>query len=232
MKKLIIAFIVLLNFNTFAQDPTPKAIIEKYLEAIGGQTAIKEVKDFYLEMSGEMQGMNLKMITQKKQPGKLYLSVTLDGMGEVNKTIFDGEKGTMVAMGNAVEISGKEAEALKAQKNIIGELEYLQDLEKLKYIGKEGVEGVDCYLLEVSTSAGISKEYYEVATGLKKRQIMDTETPMGPTTIISDFNDYKAVNGVKFPNKIKQDMGMMAFELSVVELKTNSGIADSVFEIN
>ncbi len=232
MKKILVMIFLLATVLVKAQEITPKMVIDKYINAIGGNSAISNVKDLYLEMGGEMQGQSLKMVTQKKAPNKLFLLVTIDGMGEVNKTIFDGNKGTMASMGNTTNIDEGEAlAALKSQTSMFGEVEYLKDLSKLKYEGLENIDGVDCHVLIINNSVGEAKEYYEVVSGLKKRQNNTINSPMGEVNMVTDFSDYKEVSGVKFPYKIKQDMGMVAFELGVVEIKVNSDIPESVFEV-
>jgi zinc protease len=232
MKKLVLPLLLVFSVAVFAQETTtPKMVIEKYLEAIGGQTAITGIKDFSMEVEGEVQGQSMSMIVKKKMPNKFSTIVTVGGMGEVNNTVFDGKKGKTVAMGQEQLIEGDDAKKLEAQASIIGEYAYLEDLGKLTYVGKEALDGVECHVIKIINAVGEAKEYYEVATGLKKRQINEGETPMGKMTITIDYADYKDVSGIKFPHSLKQDMGMMAFELKAKEIKVNSNLADTLFEV-
>lgn len=232
MKKLVLPLLLVFSVAAVAQvTTTPKMVIEKYLEAIGGQTAITGIKDFSMEVEGEVQGQSMSMIVKKKMPNKFSTVVTVGGMGEVNNTVFDGKKGKTVAMGQEQLIEGDDAKKLEAQASIIGEYAYLEDLGKLTYVGKEALDGVECHVIKIINAVGEAKEYYEVATGLKKRQINEGETPMGKMTITIDYADYKDVSGIKFPHSLKQDMGMMAFELKAKEIKVNSNLADTLFEV-
>jgi zinc protease len=228
MKKLVLP---LLMVFAKAQETTPKMIIEKYLETIGGQKAISAIKDFSMDLTGDVQGQAISMSVKKKMPNKFITVVTIDGMGEVNNTVFDGVKGKMANMGQEQIIEGDDAKKLAAQSSIVGELAYLEDLGKLTYAGKEAVEGVQCHKLKVLNAAGEAEEFYEVETGYKRRQINQMESPMGKMSITIDYADYKEVGGVKFPHTMKQDMGMAAFGLKVADIKVNAGIADTVFEI-
>jgi hypothetical protein len=54
---------------------------------------------------------------------------------------------------------------------------------------------------------------------------------MGKMKITIDYADYKQVGAVKFPHSLKQDMGMMAFELKATDIKVNSGLEDVLFEV-
>lgn len=233
MKKFVLPVLLLVGIAATAQQPAPKEVIEKYLNAIGGQQALLNVKDITMDFNGEVQGQSISTVIMKKLPNKFSSVVNIDGMGEVNKTIFDGEKGTVSAMGQEQKIEGEAANAYKAQSSIAGEIEYLTDLSKLSFSGIEKLNGVDCNVLIVKNAAGESKEYYETVSGLKVRQMMESEIPgMGKATITIDYSDYKDVGGgVKFPHILKQDMGMVAFELKANSIKINQNLDDKLFEV-
>lgn len=229
MKKYSIIFLLFFAYSTHAQDATPQSIIEKYLEVIGGQVAIAQVNDITMEMEGEVQGQKLSLLVQKKKPNKFLTSIIVDGMGEVNKIVFDGEKGFTSAMGAEKIIEGEDAKMFLSQSEIVGEVLYLTDLSKLELMGKETINDVECYVLKIKNAVGEAKEYYDVKTGLKIRQVNETESPMGKVTATTDYGNYKEVNGIKFPHKLKQDMGMVAFELEMREIKLNQNLADTIF---
>ncbi len=231
MKKLVLPLLLIFALATKAQETTPKMVIDKYLESIGGKSAIDGIKDFSMDLTAEVQGQAMNMVVRKKMPNKFLTIVKIDGMGEVNNTVFDGTKGKMTQMGQDQLIEGEGAKALEAQSNIIGEVVYLTDLGKLTYVGKETLDGIECHKLKILNAAGEAEEFYEVVSGFKKRQINEVESPMGKMKITIDYADYKQVGTVKFPHSLKQDMGMMAFELKATNIKVNSGLEDVLFEV-
>lgn len=231
MKKLAFVFLGLIAFPTLAQDITAKNVIEKYINAIGGKEAIEAIEDITMKSSAEVQGQKMEILAQKKKPNKFLTIVSVDGMGEVNHMVCDGTKAKMTAMGQTQNLEGEALEALKSQNALIGELDYLNDESKLKLEGSETINGTDCYKLTISTVAGNVTEYYAKDSGLKVRQIVTSNSPMGEMTVTIDLSDYKDVGGVKLPHKMKQDMGMMAFDLNMDEIKVNSGLADVLFTV-
>jgi hypothetical protein len=231
MKNLVLPFLLVFSIATKAQETTPKMVIDKYLQSIGGKDAIDGIKDFSMDLTAEVQGQAMSMVVRKKMPNKFLTIVKVDGMGEVNNTVFDGVKGKMTQMGQDQIIEGDGAKALEAQSNIIGEVVYLTDLGKLSYLGKENIDGIECHKLKILNAAGEAEEFYEVISGYKKRQINEVESPMGKMKITIDYSDYKQVGSVKFPHSLKQDMGMMAFELKATDIKVNSGLEDVLFEV-
>ena len=231
MKNLVLPLLLVFSIAAKAQETTPKMVIDKYLQSIGGKAAIDGIKDFSMDLTAEVQGQAMSMVVRKKMPNKFLTIVKVDGMGEVNNTVFDGIKGKMTQMGQDQIIEGDGAKALEAQSNIIGEVVYLTDLGKLTYVGKETIDGIECHKLKVLNAAGEAEEFYEVISGYKKRQINEVESPMGKMKITIDYADYKQVGAVKFPHSLKQDMGMMAFELKATDIKVNSGLEDVLFEV-
>jgi zinc protease len=232
MKKILVLILLAISVSGFAQDLTPQAIIEKYINAIGGKDSVNAITDIMMEMEGEVQGQKMIMLVQKKKTAKFMTSMTVDGFGEVNHTVFDGTKGKMTNMGQEQVIEGEEANGLKAQAEIISEMAYFKDFSQLKYAGTEHIGGVLCHVLKIATLSGESTDYYEVESGMKKRQINNLNTPMGASTITQDFSDFRIIKGVKFPFKMKQDMGAMAFELNVKNIKANINPADEIFSVN
>jgi zinc protease len=232
MKKILFYLLLVASFSGFAQDLTPQAIIEKYITAIGGKDSVMAITDVMIEMEGEVQGQKMNMILQKKKPSKFYTIMTIEGYGEVNHTVFDGTKGKMTNTGQEQVIEGEEANGLKAQAEIISEMVYFNDFSQLSYAGTEHIGGVLCHVIKINTLSGESTDYYEVESGMKKRQINNLITPMGASTITQDFSDFRTIKGVKFPFKTKQEMGVMSFDLTVKNLKANINPADEVFNVN
>jgi hypothetical protein len=66
-------------------------------------------------------------------------------------------------------------------------------------------------------------DYYDVQTGLKMR----SETKGG----LSEYSDYKAVDGIMFPFALTQSMGPQTFNLKVTGVKMNAKLQDALFEI-
>jgi hypothetical protein len=186
MKKLVLPLLLISAIAAKAQEITPKMVIDKYFDAIGGKTAIDGIKDFSMDLTADVQGQAMSMVVRKKMPNKFLTIVKIDGMGEVNNTVFDGVKGKMTQMGQDQLIEGEGAKALESQSNIIGEVVYLTDLGKLTYLGKETLEGIECHKLKVLNAAGEAEEFYEVVSGFKKRQINEVESPMGKMKITID----------------------------------------------
>lgn len=101
----------------------------------------------------------------------------------------------------------------------------------LTYLGIDTVEGKPVYKLLLKNSSLNWIQYYDVSSGFK---VMD-EKPVAAAqkTYLQQnyYYDFRSVNGLFFPFKIKQKLGQQNMEFDVTDIKINSGIEDSIFEL-
>lgn len=231
MKKISIVLATLfVSTVSFAQ--TADEVIANYVKAIGGNDAIAKIKDLSITMTGEIQGQSLEVLIQKKPTNKFLQTVSIVGMGEVQKQVCDGVKAQIGGMQGSQDITEPEkVKAIAMQSYIVPEANYAAMGAKVTYAGKEKINGADAHKLEVSVGEVKMTEYYDVASGLKIRQAITAETPMGTQTITSDYSEYKEVSGIKIAYKMNQDLGMAQLALTATKVQANTNLTDALFEI-
>ncbi|RKY90189.1 MAG: hypothetical protein DRQ13_12935, partial [Ignavibacteriae bacterium] len=90
----------------------------------------------------------------------------------------------------------------------------------------------ECYKIELTTEDSTNwVQFYSIDSGLKIKEVKEVETTQGSFQQETFYSDYKEVDGLKFPFKIKQSFGMQTIEMNVSSVKLNKGLNDSVFEI-
>lgn len=214
---------------SLSADMTAEKVIDRYLEAIGGKDKLAAVKDLTIKMSAPIQGMgNLDIISRKKAPNKLVISMMAGGM-TVQEQKFDGKTAVVSQMGQKQKLEGKDAEGIMQEAILFPESKYKELNYKLVLKGVEQVEGKNAYQIEIEKPNGDkSTEFYDVNTGFKIREVQR----QGDATATNDFDDYKEVSGIKFPYKIVLT-GAAPFPISstVIAIEINKGIADAVFVV-
>ncbi len=213
-----------------AADMTAEKVIEKYVNAIGGKEKLATVSDVTMKMTASVQGMNLETIYRQKVPNKLYTSTTMNGM-VMQEQKFDGTNGVASQMGQKQKLEGKDLESLKSQAGLFSEAKYQEMGYQLGLKGIELVEGKNAYQIEVTTAAGDKlTEFYDVNTGYKIRVVQSIGD--GAATLVTDYGDYKEVNGVKFPHTLTIN-GIAPFSIknTVTAVEVNKGIDDSIFTV-
>jgi zinc protease len=240
LNKIIVLYLLLPSTILFPQvqdsmktDPvniTAMAVIQKYIYAIGGMDNFKKVVDRTTIMSGLAMNQPIAITIKQKYPNKLLQELSV---GEMNQIIYynDG-KGTLKIGNEITEIEGKELERLK----IDATMQFLLDTEqygvKSEVLPNELVDSVECFVIKFTLPSGIRWfQYFSVETGLKFKETKEIQTKQGLFEQESYFSDYREVNGLKYPFKIKQFLGLQVIELTVTSIEINTGLDDSVFEI-
>ena len=233
---LSILFVFVLIQTTFAQDSLDvskqkaKEVIEKYLNSIGGRDALAKVEDRTTIMRGTAMGQSITMIVKQKAPNKIRQEIKAGAMEQV--VIFDGQKGSMTAMNQKMEVKDKELEALKIEAN----MEFMLDPEnygiKLFYEGAEKVDGKDADKIKMVLPSGLRWfAYFDSETGTKLKEEKELQTQMGLMNQTLTFSDYKEIEGVKYPHKIVQSVAGQTIDVTVSSIKVNKGLLDDIFVI-
>jgi outer membrane lipoprotein-sorting protein len=230
-----IILILLIPFLTSAQerdpvDITAMAVINRYIDAIGGKEKFENVKDRMTVIQGTTMGKEIKIVVQQKFPNKLKQEIN---PGEISQVMyFDGENGLMLTGENKTEIKGKELERLK----IDATMQLLLNPEsygvKMELMRNETIDSVDCFKIKMTLPSGIRWfQYYDAGSGLKVKEIKEIQTEQGLFEQETSFSDYREVEGLKFPFKMNQSFGMQKIDMTVQSVKLNTGIDDSVFTL-
>ncbi len=213
------------NVKKVPEGVTVEQVLDKYVEAIGGKENILKVKDKTTKMSGTMQGTTISMTQCQKAPNKFYQLVDF-GVGQ-QTTVFDGEKGKMSAMGQEQNIPPEQVEQMKLG-SLYSMLEYAKNNIKTELAGMEAINNKDAYRVAFTFPSGKkSTNYYDVNSGLLVRTV---DEGAGATQTV-DFDDYRDVQGVKYPFKMSLVTPQGAIDLITSSIEVNTNLADSLFEV-
>lgn len=200
-----------------AADVTPATIAEKYIAAIGGKAAVEKIMSIKTTATAKVQGMELQMVNVAANGAKSLVEVSM--MGQViNKIVFDGADGYMMAQGQKIPMQDDMKTKMKEQQNVVPELTFASNKD-LVLKGIENIKDEEAYAIK----NGNTVLYYSVATGLKIAEVKTEKAPTGQEmSLPTYYSDYKEVEGVKLPYVISQDMmgQEIIFNVSAYELNT------------
>jgi zinc protease len=213
-----------------ANSSYAKEILKKYLASIGGEESLRNVNDRITDMKGIVQGIETEIIFYQKAPNKLCQKILV---GEVEqRIIYDGSKGAKIIGETSQEITGNELSKLSfdAIMNLILEPENYN--VKLQYKGLEKIDGRDSYKISLILPYGAEWiQFYDMETGLKIRDSKDIITPQGKFQQITEFDDYRDVEGIRYPFKIIQYLGNQTLDFTIESIHVNTGISEDIFLI-
>ncbi len=207
-----------------------KDVVEKYINAVGGAAKWNAVKDMTTKMSMEMQGQKITISSIKKAPNKSLEEVSMMGM-TLQKKVFDGTKGYMSMQGQKKEMTEKEVQEEKEGGAMLDELDFMTSGYKLTLKGIEKVDGKDCYVLEaIAPSSKKTTNYYDVASGLKVKELNTEPNDVGVTIVTNTFKEYKTnKDGLKYPSSINSKAGPQNMDIKVDSVEINTNVNDSIF---
>lgn len=207
---------------------TAEQIFAKFIERTGGAAKYAAIKDRTIEVSGKIQGMDMKIRTIQRSPASLYQEVAM--MGMVQKQVFNGTAGWTSSPMGSKDLTGEELEDIQKEAAIesYGALPALG--VKAEVTGRKDVKGRECYEVTLTTKSGsVSRHYFDVKDFLKVREASVKNTPRGPVEQVTDLSDYKPFGGVLIPTKNEQTVMGTTFVLTVDKCTVNGGVADSLF---
>ena len=206
-------------------------IIEGYANAIGGQSAIGNIKTvaFDGKATMTMQGRTMPgTVTRKLMVPNMEVS-KID-LGVMKQTQWvDGSNAWVSMNGGPANSPGPdEKNQMVGEARTFQVLYWAEDGYTLKEAGKRG----DKLEVQVQTPFGGSEKYvFNANTMLLEQVEKEQEGPRGPMVTITKYMGYKDVSGVKFPHKVATQNSMFSLEYTW-DVVVNSGVAESDFNPN
>ena len=196
---LAVAGLALITTTAAAQLPTAKQVQDRYIEALGGKTAIAAQGARHILATVEIasQGISAPIEIFAAPPNKFYTVTNIPGLGEITSG-YDGETAWSInpAVGPSI-MDGKALEQLKQQTDMVGTLHPEQYIESATVTRELEWEGKTCYEMKIKTKWGEEyTEYYAKDTGLLHGNMREQQSPMGALQATTISTDYKRFGGV------------------------------------
>lgn len=232
MKNVILLglFILFLVVAQFAQAQTIDEVINKHIEAMGGKEKIGKIQNIVMEGTLNYQGNDILIQTTTVHNKLNRQNISVAGMTGFD-LLTDKEGWSYMPFFGMTKPEPKTAEEIaqnKADMDLAGPLvDYASKGHKVELVGKEMIEGKNCYKVKLNLAGG--KElimFIDAETNLIKRTI-DKRTVNGQVSDLqTDFADYKDVEGVKMPFSLTQQFGTVFIN----SIKVNQVIPDSAYK--
>lgn len=202
---------------------TAQSVVKNYIDAIGGEKALKAAKTVLVTAKGTIQGRSLDMVSKFSNKGMSTSDISMGGMSMMKQVIGD-KSGYQTVQGQKKAIEGEELVKEKKDAVPFVELSFLAD-KTIVLSGIESLNGQDAYAVQVGTT----KYFYDVKTGLRVATENESGEGAQKRKVMTYYADYVEVKGVKFPYKTTIDVGM-PLEFITQDVKINEGVTDKDFE--
>ena len=205
------------------KELTARIVLNNYINAVGGEKALRAVKLLFTISSGTIQGAPIELTTKTTSTNKQLREIKVMGMSMMKQVV--NEKGAyIIQQGQKKELSGDRLAETKLSAIPFDEL----DLRNKPTIVLEGIEvynDADTYVIK----DGTAKYFYDVKSGLKVAEMKSMDVNGQLISQTSNFSDYREVGGIKIPHVNSINFGMEIL-LTTTEVKINEGVSDADFE--
>ena len=220
---------MLVSVFTFAQ--TAEEIVAKHIEAVGGAAAWKKVNSIYYEGKMTVQGaeINVTITALNGKGSRQNISVMgMTGYQIVTPTAgwnFMPFQGQTTAEPMTADELKQSADDLDVQGKLV---DYKSKGHTVEYLGKDDVEGTECFKLKITTKAGnvetvyIDPKSYYIVRSVVKRTANGQESD-----VQSDLSNFqKLPEGIVVPFSITLPFG----EMVISKAEVNKQVNESTFK--
>lgn len=195
--------------TTTSTLPSGRAVIDRYVQAIGGRDAVMRHSSIRYVGSFEMPaaGMKGNLTVVQAAPNRMAMTVDLPGMGQMVSG-YDGTVGWSInPMQGPRVLEGKELEQLREDAGPAAMLRSPDRIRSAETVELTTMGGQACYKVKITYNSGReSFDCYSSETGLLVGMTQTQESPMGSVQVTTLFDDWKEFGGLKTATKLRQQM--------------------------
>ena len=219
--------------------PSSAEVLDRYIQALGGRPALEGIKSrvsrwtlLRMKVIGSGTPKARAVNRGQEDPVEIVLqapdraTVTVGTAPEQTVLRLDGASGTVKTPRGERPLPPQEVARLAENIDLRGPLKLRDRADKARVLRKESINGKETLVLRIREDDGTSRLFYfDTATGLLLRQIVNQPTVLGPDPEQTDYEDYRAVGAVKVPFLIKSsfiDDNHLGTTRKVVEVRDNA----------
>jgi outer membrane lipoprotein-sorting protein len=232
---LLLTAVLLLPAGIRSQ--TVDEIVAKNVQARGGLEKLRAIKTLRVTAKFSQGSFRAVSVRENKREGKIRREIVIQGMAQVKAydgstawqiNPFDGRKDPEL-------MSQDDAKPLLNDVDLEGPLvDYKQKGHKAELVGRDSVEGTDCYKIKLTLKNGDIRYYFLDADSFLEIKF-ETQTLVRGAVQYRDImlGDYEQVDGVYFPFSVESAETNTEdwTRLTVEKIEPNVPLDDSRFSL-
>jgi len=229
MKILLTCSFFFILTGLFAQqDSVAISILDKYIASIGGKEKILKVKSVITFSTCVIDGNTYDIEKYYKLPDKFVKRLLSMGV-PVERWVYDGNKGMSDNVGKVADVLNENLAELNFEAKPFIEMNYKELGFMIKYDSIQYIDEKAVHVIKlVSPSQRNYIEYYD-EEGFKVRRIEMKPNSESTISLITDYSDYREVNGILFPFTSSLLIDGKKISLFYSNIEVDSKIRDDFF---
>jgi hypothetical protein len=213
--------------------PAARAIIDKYVQAIGGRKAILAHSSSHATGTFTVAGAGISgnIDIYNAKPALSLVKTTIGGIGEIVEG-FDGTHGWGISPMTGPSLAeGAELQQKRFDADFYSDLHEESRYTSMNVLEKTTFEGRPAYKVSMLKKiGGEDLEYFDAETGFKIGTTGSREGPMGAMNITVSQTDYKKFGDVMVPTTIKQSVSGVQNVITITSMEFDT-VPPSTFEV-
>jgi hypothetical protein len=212
-----------------ANLPTVRELIDRYIQALGGASAIENVSSRVETGTAHFNGQSAGAEIFTQVPRQRTFVLHLAGGDSV--TTYDGRTGwSSVAGGPAREMHDADIEAARIEADLHFPLHIRQTFPELRVEYPEKIGHREAHVLVgIRQDQRTAKLYFDDQSGLLIRLVLYVESPLGLNSAQIDFADYRDVTGVQVPFSLTFSQPGSSLTIQIEDVRQNIPIDNLKF---
>lgn len=207
-------------------------ILERYVAAVGGADALRNLKTRRVLGEFEIEGMNMTGSFEilGSAPARSVIALDIPGVGQFRQVV-NGEKAwSLDPLSGVRELAGAELADYLRDAEFHRELNFKKLFAKLEVVSRLKLGDQEAFIVNATPALGVAEQFYFDATsGLLIRQDTRRESPNGVMPSEIFFSDYRTVDGVRMPWRIRQQTPAFTINLTFREITHNLTVDEVKF---
>ena len=241
-RQLVVAAVVLLMGHAASAQPSATDVIERSLTALGGRAAHSKLQSrsatgtiALTTPAGDIAG-TLELLNAAPNKTRMLLKADLTALGAGELVVdqrFDGHVGYVLdsLQGNR-EITGNQLDNMKNSSFPHPFMDFKDRGTSAQLTGKESVGGRDAYVVVFDPASGSQvRNYIDAESYLPVKTVMKVDIPQLGQEVeqTTEFFDYKDVDGIKIPFRIKTSSSIQSITITLTGVNHNVKVDDALF---
>jgi outer membrane lipoprotein-sorting protein len=192
-------------FEQARNAPRAEDVLDKFIQAIGGQQRVAALKSFVAKGTSAGYGPE-----NEPRPAEIYArpgqrTTIIQTSAGTATTTYDGRAGWIAAPFRPVSVlalSDQDVDGLKLDVDLAFPSGIKQALTKWRVGMPSVIDDKEVTVVQGNTAhGGTATLYFDMESGLLLRSVRYTDSPVGRISHQTDYEDYRDVAGVKMPHR-------------------------------
>jgi len=210
--------------------PSASQILDQYIEALGGAQKLAGLRSFIATGTSEgYSGLGgtaaFQIFGQAPDRRGMWIHFPQHPDRGISAWTYDGKAGWISAPRGFLsqyELTGNDLAGARLDAVLAFPAQIKTVLGNWRVAPEDSLHGRHVYIVQGSAPSGLlGTFYFDKETHLLARYVRQTPSPVGRITIQQDFEDYRDVNGIKFPFKYSFLWLDGRFTATITDVKVN-----------